>query len=63
MQNYLLPATIPFKTIYARYPIHQWLFYVGEEVVLKIIENIKFNIIEDISVCDDNLDGVYTINL
>lgn len=33
------------------------------EVVLKIIGNIKFNVIEDISVCDDNLDGVYTFNL
>ena len=62
VQNYLLPATTPFKTIYARYQSINGCFYVGE-VVLKIIGNIKFNIIEDISVCDDNLDGVYTINL
>ncbi len=55
-------ATTPFKTIYARYQSINGCFYVGE-VVLKIIGNIKFNVIEDISVCDDNLDGVYTINL
>ena len=47
VQNYLLPATTPFKTIYARYQSINGCYYVGE-VVLKIIGNIKFNVIEDI---------------
>lgn len=62
VQNYLVQTTTPIKIIYARFQSINGCFYAGD-VILKIIGNIKFNVLEDISICDDNLDGVYTFNL
>lgn len=62
VQNYLVPSTIPVTVMYARFVTVNGCNFVGE-FILRIIDRIKFNVINDIEVCDENFDGKYQINL
>lgn len=61
-QNYEHFSTSPTETLYARFKTINGCYFMAE-VIIKIIDKIKFNVINDVEVCDDNLDGDYKFDL